>query len=81
MPQSLPKPSREEFLRQLGSRIRSLRIERGLTQEDFDDGSDYSITSRGIQEIEYGHKDVRAFTLNKIAVRLGVNIAALFEKS
>lgn len=74
------KLTREKFLKRLGNRVRELRIEKGLTQEDFDDGTDYAVTSRGIQEIEYGHKDVRAFTLHKIATRLGVEIGDLFDR-
>lgn len=74
------KLNREQFLERLGKRIRELRTEKGLTQEDFDDGSEYSVTSTGIQEIEYGHKDVRAFTLHKIATRLGVDIGDLFDR-
>lgn len=75
----MAKLSREKFLKRLGSRIRELRIEKGLTQEDFEEDSDYGITSRGIQEIEYGHKDVRSFTLHKIATRLDVGIEELFD--
>ena len=70
---------RQIFLRKLGKRIRQLRIERGLRQEDFDDGTEMGITSRGFQEIEYGHKDVRIYTLCKIAQRLKVTLSDLLD--
>ena len=37
--------SSEKYLRKLGARIRGLREENGLTQEDFDDQSKLGITS------------------------------------
>lgn len=69
----------EEFLKQLGARIRELRLQKGLRQEDFDDETDLGITARGFQEIEYGHKDARVYTLYKIAERLGVELGDLLR--
>ena len=74
------KLNKEQFQKRLGKRIRELRDEKGLTQEDFDDGTDYGVTSRAIQAIESGRKDVRSFTLHKIATRLGVEIGDLFGR-
>lgn len=70
---------KDAFLKKLGSRIRSLRLQKGLRQEDFDDGTDLGITSRGFQGIEYGQKNVKAYTLAIIAERLGVTLAELFD--
>lgn len=38
----------EVFLRKLGKRIRELRQEKGLTQEDFDDQTPVGISSNGL---------------------------------
>lgn len=71
--------SREAYLKELGHRIRALRIERGLRQEDFDDETELGITSRGFQEIEYGRKNVKVYTLLKIAERLDMSLAELVD--
>ena len=42
-------------------------------------GSDLSITSRGLQEIEYGNNDARIYTLYKIAARLGLALDKLLR--
>jgi transcriptional regulator with XRE-family HTH domain len=67
----------DEFLKKLGARIRELRLRKGMRQEDFDDETELGITARGFQEIEYGHKDVRIYTLYKIAKCLGVDLSEL----
>jgi transcriptional regulator with XRE-family HTH domain len=70
---------KDTFLKKLGERIRNLRLERGLRQEDFDDETDLGITSRGFQEIEYGRKNVKVYTLAMIAERLGVTLPELLD--
>ncbi len=70
---------KDTFLRKLGERIRNLRLERGLRQEDFDDETDLGITSRGFQEIEYGRKNVKVYTLAMIAERLGITLPELLD--
>ncbi len=70
---------KDKFLRMLGERIRNLRLEKGLRQEDFDDETDLGITSRGFQEIEYGRKNVKVYTLAMIAERLGVTLPELLN--
>jgi len=67
------------YLRKLGKRIRELREAKGLTQEDFDDGTRLGITARGLQEIEYGNNNAKIYTLYKIARRLGVNVGDLLD--
>lgn len=69
----------EVFLRKLGRRIRELRQEKGLRQEDFDDDSALSITTRGVQGIEYGEKNLKIYTLYKIAKRLGLNLRDVLD--
>lgn len=73
-------PNHEKLLSTLGKRIRELRHEKGLTQEDFDDATESGVTSRAIQLIEHGRKDVKISTLYKIAYRLGVQIEELFPR-
>jgi len=75
----MPIDDREVFLKKLGARIRKLRLEKGLRQEDFDDETELGITSRGYQEIEYGRKNVKIYTLAKIAERLGVTLPELVD--
>lgn len=69
----------EVFLRKLGKRIRELRQEKGLTQEDFDDQTPLGITSHGLQGIEYGQKNPKIYTLYKIARRLGLDLRDLVD--
>lgn len=70
----------EKLLLALGKRVRELRHQKGLTQEDFDDATESGVTSRAIQLIEGGRKDVKLSTLAKIARRLEVPIAELFPR-
>lgn len=70
---------KDTFLRKLGERIRNLRLEKGLRQEDFDDETELGITSRGFQEIEYGRNNVKVYTLAMIAERLGVTLPELLD--
>ena len=75
----MPIEDKDTFLRKLGERIRNLRLEKGLRQEDFDDETDLGITSRGFQEIEYGRNNVKVYTLAMIAERLGVTLPELLD--
>ena len=70
---------KDTFLRTLGGRIRNLRLEKGLRQEDFDDETELGITSRGFQEIEYGRNNVKVYTLAMIAERLGITLPDLLS--
>ncbi len=75
----MPIDEKDTFLRKLGEWIRNLRLEKGLRQEDFDDETELGITSIGFQEIEYGRKNVKVYTLAKIAERLGVTLPELVD--
>ena len=70
---------KQTYLRKLGEHIRNLRTQKGLRQEDFDDETELGITSRGFQEIEYGKKNVKVYTLLMIAERLGVSLPELLD--
>lgn len=70
---------RDVFLRKLGVRLRELRRLRGLRQEDFDDDTPLSITTRGVQGIEYGEKNPKIYTLYKISQRLGLNLNEVLD--
>ena len=72
--------NRNNRLVELGKRIRMLRLERGLVQEDFDDGTELGIAARNVRQIEHGRKDVRISTLFKIAERLGVPVSDLLDE-
>jgi transcriptional regulator with XRE-family HTH domain len=75
----MPIDKKDTFLRKLGERIRNLRLEKGLRQEDFDDETELGITSRGFQQIEYGRNNVKVYTLAMIAERLGVTLPQLLD--
>ena len=68
----------EEFLKRLGKKIQKMRKERGLTQEDLDEG-DYAIPVRTLQDIEAGRANVTASSLFKIAKHLKVKPKDLMD--
>ncbi len=60
----------------LGKRVRQLRIERGLKQEEMCRfGFDYKY----YQRIEYGEKNLTLKSLNKLAKAFGIPISELFR--
>jgi len=63
----------------LGKRIRALREEKGLRQEDFEDGTELSLAVRSLQEIEYGNANPRVYTLYKIATRCGSTVKDIVD--
>lgn len=56
--------------------VRSLRIAKGLTQEDMSEGED-GIPYRTIQNLESGKTSPSLKTLYKLAKKLGVSISML----
>lgn len=56
----------------IGSKIKELRLLKGLTQEELADKTGLSV--RTIQRIESGEVDPRTYTLNALAEALGVGI-------
>jgi len=69
----------EVFLDKLGKRVRELRHEKGLKQEDFDDDTALGVTTRGVQAIEYGENNPKIYTLYKIAKRLGIDLKDIVD--
>lgn len=67
----------ENFLKRLGARVREVRQQAGLRQEDFEDETELSIAARSLQEIEYGNANPRIYTLYKIAKRCDVSVQDL----
>jgi len=67
----------EDILRQLGKRIREIRIQRGFkSQEEF---ADYCKLHRTfVGHLETGRKDFRLTTIIRIADALGITLQELF---
>lgn len=61
----------------LGRRIRSLRTEKGLTQQEL--GHQADVNYKFIGEIERGLQNPSLNVLGKIAIALGVELRQLFE--
>ncbi len=70
-------PNTDEFLKQLGIRIRVLRKERKLSQQKL--GIEALIEKSTIQRIERGLMNCTVKTLLKITNALDVEYAELFE--
>jgi transcriptional regulator with XRE-family HTH domain len=66
----------EDIKRLVGQRIRSLRKEKGLSQEELGEKAGFHYTYMG--GVERGEKNPSLDTLNKIAGALGVGIVELF---
>lgn len=67
----------EAFLKALGLRIRSLRKEKGLTQEQL--GNIIDMDGQNVGRIERGEINPGACTLLIIAKGIGVNMSELFR--
>ncbi|CAA0233560.1 helix-turn-helix domain-containing protein [Tenacibaculum maritimum] len=65
------------FLEQLGSRIRDLRLENGLSQEKLSFESDLDRTYIG--SVERGERNIAAINLKKISKALNISISQLFN--
>ncbi|EKR66192.1 DNA-binding helix-turn-helix protein [Leptospira weilii str. 2006001853] len=68
----------KSFRKKLGAKVKELRIEKGLTQEDMEDSSN-GIPYRTFVELERGNSNVTIHTLIKVALRLGVKPKDLFD--
>ncbi len=67
----------KRLMRLVGQRVRELRRERGLTQEDM---TRFGFTSRPYQRIEHGERNLTLKTLNKLAEAFEVSIAELLPR-
>lgn len=70
-------PSEQKILKQVGARIRTLRNETGLSQEDFAKKVDLDRTY--ISDIERGERNVSILNLYKIAKGLKKPASVLLE--
>jgi transcriptional regulator with XRE-family HTH domain len=68
---------RHTSLRIIGSNVRALRVERGLSQEQLAELAD--LHRNYISGIECGERNVSALNICKLADALGADIAALFS--
>lgn len=68
----------KKYLVKLGERIAAFRAEKGLTQEDMDEGV-YPVSVGTLQPIEYGKVDPRLFTLWRIAKTLDIPLHELLR--
>lgn len=66
----------KEILKLVGTRIRALRKERGLSQEALGEKGGFHFSYIG--QIERGEKNVSLLNLHKIAESLEVNLVQLF---
>ena len=78
MPQDQPDLNAER-LRQLGDRVRDLRIHANLTQEAFAEMT--NINRRTLQRIERGTSDPSYSALTRIADALGIPLSDLIRSS
>ena len=72
------QPARHPALRRLGSRIRELRTERGLSQEALADRA--KIGRSYMSGIERGVRNCSTLHLVRLARALGVSVADLFPE-
>jgi len=66
----------EELKSLLGKRIRQLRLERGLKQEEM---CQFGFEYKYYQRIEYGEKNLSLKTLNRLSKAFQIEIAELFD--
>jgi transcriptional regulator with XRE-family HTH domain len=66
----------KRLMKLVGHRVRQLRLERNLTQEDM---GRFGFEYRYYQRIEYGEKNLSLKTLNKLAKAFGVSPDALLR--
>jgi transcriptional regulator with XRE-family HTH domain len=70
-------PEEEEMLKRFGERLRSLRKEKGFTQEDLAEKAGF--TRSYYTEIERGKRNVSLLNITKLAVCLGVSLTELLD--
>ena len=68
------KPKPEEFYAFLGARVRTLRQQRGLTQEQLGSRLTPTVTRASVANIESGKQRVLAHTLVQLSVALDVSL-------
>jgi len=71
------KKDDQNFLEQLGSRIRELRLGNGLSQEKLSFECDLDRTYIG--SVERGERNIAAINLKKISKALNISVSELFN--
>jgi transcriptional regulator with XRE-family HTH domain len=66
-----------EFQKRLGTRIREIRLERGLSQEAFADACGLHRTHQSL--LERGRLNVKIHTLRMVAGELKITLSELFQ--
>ncbi|WP_413460524.1 helix-turn-helix domain-containing protein [Herbaspirillum huttiense] len=79
MPRASVKVDYENALPALGSTIRTLRKERGFSQEELADRSEIDRSHMG--KIERGERNVSVVNLLRIANALDIRLAIIIEKT
>ncbi|UOG41772.1 helix-turn-helix domain-containing protein [Leptospira noguchii] len=68
----------EEFIRKVGQKIKEIRVSKGITQEQMDEGG-YAISYRTVQDIENGQSHPSVRSIFKISKRLKVKPKDLLD--
>lgn len=68
----------EKLVREVGRRLAELRVQAGLTQEQFAERS--AVSLKYVQRVEAGRENLTLRSLFKLASDLGVTVAAVFRK-
>ncbi|RHX83851.1 helix-turn-helix domain-containing protein [Leptospira stimsonii] len=68
----------EEFILKIGQKIKEIRVSKGITQEQMDEG-DYAISYRTVQDIESGRSHPSVRSIFKISKRLKVRPRDLLD--
>ena len=76
MPEKYSKQE-QSLLSKIGKRIRTLRNETGISQEDFAKKCDLDRTY--ISDVERGERNISIINLNKIAKSLKITLSQLLE--
>jgi transcriptional regulator with XRE-family HTH domain len=66
----------ERLMRMVGKRVKELRLERGLKQEEM---CQFGFEYKYYQRIEYGQKNLSLKTLSRLAKAFGVGVEELFR--
>ncbi|MFA4795099.1 helix-turn-helix domain-containing protein [Leptospira kirschneri] len=68
----------EEFIRKVGTKIKEIRVSKGITQEQMDEG-EFAISYRTVQDIENGASHPSVRSIFKISKRLKVRPKDLLD--
>ncbi len=66
----------EQLLRRVGERVRQLRKDRGLRQEDM---CQFGFEYKYYQRIEYGQKNLSLKTLNRLSRAFDISVSELLD--